>query len=625
VAEERVQRRLTAILAADVVGYSRLMGIDEAGTRSRFNAHLAELINPAIENRRGRIVKTMGDGLLVEFASVVDAVECAVDIQTGMAERNLDVPDDQQIVFRIGVNLGDVIIEGDDIHGDGVNVAARLESLADPGGIVVSDKVQSEVRARLDLGFDDLGLQEVKNISEPVRAYGVLSAGQQTTVPMGKRRSGRHRNTVFAAVVSVIIAAAGIVWWQPWSPTAGSSTADHAKLPVPERPSIAVLPFVNMSAEKGQEYFADGIADDLITDLSKLPKLAVTARNSSFYYKGKNIKLQDVATELGVRYVVEGSVRRVGDRVRINAQLIDARTNKHLWAERYDRDMQDIFAVQDGVVQHIVESLSVKLTANDRARIQKQKTSSVDAHDFALRAKNLRLTFKYKDARRAMSLYEKALEIDPNYVRAYVALGRLHHEAWRLWGENRSGNLARAIELGNKALTLDPDAPDALMLLAQVHNHQGEAKKAGQFIQKAMALAPNDAETLAAIGEIFRGTARSGEAIGYLKRAMQLDPHHPTQYLSWLGHAYFVNGNYDEAIPVLRRGLARAPNYVALHVYLAASYAMVGKLEEAKAAGKNVLKLNPKFTLRAYKRYTLSQSRKIENMMIGLRKAGLPE
>ncbi len=386
-----------------------------------------------------------------------------------------------------------------------------------------------------------------------------------------------------------------------------------------------MLPFANLSSDKEQEYFADGIADDLITDLSKLPGLAVIARNSAFYYKGKAVKVRQIAAELGVRYVLEGSVRKAGGRVRINAQLIDARSGNHLWAERYDRELTDIFAVQDGVVRLIVDSLSVRLTAIDRARLRRRETESIEAYDLALRGRKLMLSFDFADAKRAKKFFEKAIALDPNYARAYVALGRLHHDAWRLWGEDRDGNLARAIEMGRKAVALDPEAADAKMLLAQIYNHQGNASEAQRYIQQAMTLVPNDADTLAALGEIFRGTERSGEAIGYLKRAMRLDPHYPAQYLSWLGHAYFVIGDYKKAIESLRQGSARTPNYVAMHVFLAASHAMAGDIEKAKASAGRVIRLNPDFNLRALERYNSSQSRITDQLMIGLRRAGLPE
>ena len=296
-----------------------------------------------------------------------------------------------------------------------------------------------------------------------------------------------------------------------------------------------------------------------------------------------------------------------------------------LWAERYDRDLTDIFAVQDGVVRHIVDSLSVRLTESDQARLRKRETKNIEAYDLALRARKLMLSFDLDDARRAKKLFENAIALDPNYARAYVALGRLHHEAWRLWGEDRDGNLARAIELGTKAVALDPEATDAQMLLAQIYNHQGKPSAAQRYIQAAMALVPSDADTLAALGEIFRGTERSGEAISYLKRAMKLDPHYPTQYLSWLGHAYFVTGDYKEAIRVLRQGIIRAPNYVALHVFLTASHAMAGSIDDARASAEQVLRLNPKFSLKALATYSSSQPRKMDKILSALRKAGLPD
>ncbi|MEE8122164.1 MAG: adenylate/guanylate cyclase domain-containing protein, partial [Anaerolineales bacterium] len=348
-AEERVQRRLAAILAADVVGYSRLMGEDEAGTRARFNAHLHELIEPAIASRRGRIVKTMGDGLLVEFTSVVDAVQCAVDIQKGMADRNADETDDRRIEFRIGVNSGDVIIEGDDIHGDGVNVASRLEGLAEPGGICVSGDVYRQCRGKLEVGFDDLGEQEVKNITEPVLAYRVLPEGQTATAPLRKRMPSRWRIPAIAAAVVVVIAAGGIAWWQPWVTDVEPASIDKMAFKLPDRPSIAVLPFTNMSDDRKQEYFADGITEDITTDLSKVVGLFITPSSMTRRYKGKDFDPRVIAGKLGVRHILEGGVRRAGNRLRITAKLIDASSGAQVWAERYDRDLKDVFIIQDDI------------------------------------------------------------------------------------------------------------------------------------------------------------------------------------------------------------------------------------------------------------------------------------
>ena len=380
-AEERVQRRLSAILAVDMVGYSRLIGADEEGTIERQRAHRAELIDPQIANQGGRIVKTMGDGLLVEFASVVDAVKCAVAVQSGMAEREAEVPDQRRIQYRVGVNLGDIVIDGDDILGDGVNIAARLEGLAEPGGVCVSAKVFEEIGNKLDVAFEDLGPQEVKNIATPVRAYRVT----------------------LNRVPSTPIAAASPV---------------HL-----EKPSIAVLPFDNMSGDPEQEFFSDGLAEDIITALSKIERMRVIARHSTFAYKGQALDLRRIAGELGVRYVLEGSVRRGGDRLRITAQLIDADDGSHLWAERYDRPVDDLFDIQDEITKEIVTSLRVKLTDGEEARVWARGTNNIDAWQFSVRAMELFREFTPSGYLEARELAERAVELDPDYAHAWAALG----------------------------------------------------------------------------------------------------------------------------------------------------------------------------------------------------------
>ncbi len=382
-AEERVQRRLAAILAADVAGYSRIMGEDEAGTRARFNAHIHELIEPAIADRQGRIVKTTGDALLVEFVSVVDAVQCAVDIQKGMAERNADEPDDRRMEFRIGVNLGDVIIEGDDIHGDGVNVAARLEGLAAAGGICVSGDVYRQCRGKLDVGFDDLGEQAIKNIAEPVRVYSVAPEGA------GERLQQA----------------------EPADP-----------LPLPDKPSIAILAFNNMSDDPGQEYFADGIAEDVITALSRFHSLFVIARNSSFTYKGRAVDIALVARELGVRYVVEGSVRKAGNRVRVTAQLIDATSGNHLWAERYDRGLDDIFEVQDEITEHIVTTVVPAVERVEQERSSGKLPDSMSAWDYLQRGRWHIHKVRRRDLHEARTLFRRVIEIDPRSPLGYIGV-----------------------------------------------------------------------------------------------------------------------------------------------------------------------------------------------------------
>ncbi len=437
---EPVQRRLAAILAADVAGYSRLMGEGEEGTRTRFNAHLRELIEPTIASRRGRIVKTTGDALLVEFASVVDAVQCAVEIQKGMAERNADQPDDRQIVFRIGVNLGDVIIEGDDIHGDGVNVAARLEALADPGGVVISDKVHSEIRNKLDLGFDDLGPQEVKNIAEPVHAF---------SLGLGK------------AVNSM---------GEPETPTS---------LPLPDRPSIAVLPFNNMSGDPEQEYFSDGITEDLTTALSRFDGLFVIARNSAFSYKGEAVDVKRVGQELGVRYVLEGSVRRAGDRVRINAQLVDAETDRHVWAERFDRQMDDVFELQDDIVASIAATVGPEITLAEIERARGKRPGTLDAWDHYLRAIAAYHRMTKDDVADAISLLEEAITVEPEFANAYALLGLCHTQIGVYgWIKPVRQAYEKARRMAEEAYRLAPTSPEANRALAFVLMATGQADQA---------------------------------------------------------------------------------------------------------------------------------------------------
>ncbi len=364
-----MERRLAAILAADVVGYSRLMEIDEAGTLAALKAHREKLIDPAIAERRGRIVKLMGDGSLVEFASVVDAVACAVAIQEGMSARNEGVPEDRRMAFRIGVHLGDVIVEGDDLYGDGVNVAARLEGLAEPGGVCISQQAYDQVETKLDLAYEDLGEQQVKNIARPVRTYRILLDGEAPPGVQRPKTRGLSATQIIgsAAVVVLVVAGLALAWWQPWKPDVEPASIERMACPLPEKPSIAVLPFDNLSGDPAQEYFADGITESIITTLSKIPNLFVIARNSTFAYKGKPAKIQQVAEELGVRYVLEGSVQRAGDRTRITAQLIDALSGRHLWADHYDRDVGDIFALQDDITQQVMTELEVKLTEGEMA------------------------------------------------------------------------------------------------------------------------------------------------------------------------------------------------------------------------------------------------------------------
>jgi adenylate cyclase len=582
-----LQRRLAAILAADVVGYSRLMGEDESGTLARLKAHRRELIDPAIAARGGRMVKLMGDGALVEFGSVADAVQCAVEIQRAMVDRNVEAPEGQRIAFRIGINLGDVIVEGEDIYGDGVNVASRLEGLAPPGGICVSGKVHAEVLGKLDLGFEDLGEQEVKNIVRPVRVYRIILAPAEAGRPC----------------VSVPVPS------------------------LPDKPSIVVLAFENMSRDPDQEYFADGIAEDIITDLSKISSLFVIARNSSFIYKGKAVNLQEVSRELGVRYVLEGSVRKAGNRVRITAQLIDGSSGGHVWAERYDRELIDIFEVQDEVTGQIVAALKVHLTPDERRQVESRGTSSIEAHDRFLRGRQLFWQTSRESVEQAQMLFEEAVRLDPAFCLAHAYLAFTHAlQSINGWSADPEGSPKRAQELIARALTLDPMEAEAHYVQGIIHLWQ--QKKIDEAIadaERAIALDPNFARGYGSLGAALHYAGRSEEALARFETMSRLDPHCPGPYLHFLAQAHFALGHFEEAIAALKARLARQPDSDVSHVLLAACYGHLGRADEARAHWQEALRINPDYSIE-HRRQILPYKNPadFEHVVEGLRKAGLP-
>jgi len=626
-----MDRRLSAIMAADVVGYSRLMGEDEAGTLAALKAHRAEFIDPAIAGHRGRIVKLMGDGVLIEFASVVDALECAVVLQRGIAERNADIPKDRRIEFRIGINLGDIIVDGDDIYGNGVNVAARLETLAEPGGICLSGRVLEQVEKNVDVGFASLGPQTVKNIEKPVNAYKVLLDPAEAGKVIGEPERAAPRSwkpVGLASAVVVFVAAAGAVaWLKPWEPKLEVASIEHMALPLPDKPSIAVLPFTNISDDPSQEYFADGITEDLITDLSKISGLFVIARNSSFSYKGQKVKVRQVAEDLGVRYVLEGSVRRAADQVRVNAQLIDATTGGHVWAERFDRRLDNIFAVQDAIAEQVVQALEPHLTYSERKRRDEgPKTTNLEAYDLVLKARKLMTRFDHSAAVEARNLLQRAIELDPAYGEAYSLLGLFYFDEWRLWGLDRENNLSRALELAETAVELNPLDPAPHVLLAQVHQFRREFNSANAEADAALALEPSDAITLANLGSMLRYAHRGEEAAEVVERAIRLDPYHPPNYLEWLSDAYFLLGRYEECVQVANRGVALDPDFVPLHVVLAECHGALGNEEKARDAAAEILRANPHFTLNAFASYVpFSDKGDLHMKTEMLRRAGVPE
>jgi adenylate cyclase len=614
-------------LAADVVGYSRLMAADEAGTHARLKALRKQFIEPTIAAHHGRTVKLMGDGALVEFASVVDAVQCAVEIQRAMAERETEVADDRRIRFRVGVNLGDVIIEGDDIYGDGVNIAARLEGLARPGGIVISGTAFDHARSKAQAGFRTLGPQQIKNIPEPVRAYQVLLDPKAVgTVIDCEARAAPSRwqwPAMAAASMAVVAVMSALGAWL-WLSDKPASVVGLAQ--ANER-SIAVLPFENKSGSAEQEYFSDGISEDIITDLSKISDLLVIARNSSFKFKGQSADLRQVAGDLGVRYVLEGSVRRAGDQLRISAQLIEGNTGAHLWAERYDRPLDNVFAVQDDITRQIVEALHLELTQAERDRLMRRYTDDVRAYDDYLLARSLRADLTKDKNEEARRLLERAAERDPNFAAAYAELSWAHHRAWESdWSESPEASRELALALAKKAVALDEMLAEGHARMAWAYLWRRQFEDAIAAGRRAIALDPNYADGYMLLSHtlIYAGDAAEGVEIAI--EGMPLDPDSMYHTLMHLADGQRLLGQYEKAIENFRRSVELRPDFVPGYVWLASTYRTLGRQVEAEAAAAQVLQLNPHFSISAYGgKVPYRDEGVLEQFRKGLRAAGLPE
>jgi len=584
-----MERKLAAILSADVEGYSRLMGDDEEATVRAITEYRA-VIAAAVAGHGGRVVDAPGDNVLAEFASVVDAVQGAVEIQRGLRSRNAQLPPARQMRFRIGINLGDVIVEGERLYGDGVNIAARLESLAEGGGICLSGTAYDQVEGKLPFGYEFIGEHTVKNIARPVRVYRL-----RLELPAARGRLPRTRSTgrrlaaaVIAALALVVLLGAG--GWAGWR---WLRTSESTGLPLPDRPSVAVLPFSNLSQDPAQEYFSDGVTEDLITGLSKVSGLFVIARNSVFTYKGKPVKVREVGRDLGVRYVLEGGIQRAGSRVRITAQLVDASTGYHIWAERYDREIGDIFALQDEVTQQIVRALAVKLTEAEKARLGRVPTGVLEAYDLVLRGHEERKRTTREGNAEARRLFVKALDLDPEYAAAYAGLSWTHLQSWQfLWTTDRE-SLDRARELAERAITLNDSLVDAHRLLGQIHLWRQEHDRAIVQAERAVALAPNDADGYETLAEILGWSGRAEESIRLIGQAMRLNPRYPFFYLWTLGHAYYLTERRQEALDTFARILEHNPNFVPAHAYRAVVFSELGRMREARAAWDKASQLSP--------------------------------
>jgi adenylate cyclase len=592
--KDQVDRRLAAIFAGDIAGYSRLMGADEEGTLRQLKAHRKELVDPKITEHRGRIVKTTGDGILVEFVSVVDAVRCAVDIQRGMAERNAGVQPDERIEFRIGINVGDIIFDGDDIFGDGVNVAARLEALADPGGIMVSGVVHDQVRDKLSFNFEDLGEQAVKNVIRPVGVHRVHLAEQ---VARGK----------------------------------SAIAAGKMERTASDRPSLAVLPFVNMSGDTEQEYFADGITEDIITALSKLRWFFVIARNSSFIYKGKAVDVKRVARELGVRYVLEGSVRKSGNRVRITAQLIDAATGNHIWAEHYDGELNDIFDLQDKVTTRVVGAIAPKLEQVEIERAKRKPTESLDAYDHYLRGMASLHQWTSESSNEALRLFYKTFELDPGFASAYgmAAWCFVVRKANRWMAADPAQEIAEAARLARRAVDLGADDATALSVAGYALVFVAHDLDNGSAIlDRALSLNPNHAGALINSGWTKAFLGEPDTAIKHVTDAMRLSPLDPMSFRTRgaVALAHFVAGRYDEASLWAEKALGERANFLPAIRELAASRALAGRSGEAQAAMTRLREIAPAMRVSTVKEWQpFRRPDDLARLEDGLRKAGLPE
>ena len=614
-----MERRLSAILAADVAGYSRLMEADEVGTFDRLKRHRKELLEPEIASRHGRIFKLMGDGLLAEFGSIVEAVECAVAIQRSMAERNGKAADGQRIDMRIGINLGDVIVEGDDLHGDGVNIAARLEALAEPGGICISGTVFDQVRAKLALPYQYAGEQQVKNIAQPVRIYHVPLEG---TTKVHRPWSRRQRLAAGIAPVVLILAIGGVAMTDRWR---------SAQAPASDRPAIAVLPFVNMSDDSKQDYFADGMTEDLITDLSKVAGLFVISRNSTFVYKGKAVTPAEVADELGVRYLLEGSVRREGDLLRVNAQLIDTATSGHLWAERYDRALTDVFTLQDEITRQIVAALELELTDSDRERLGRQDRADVRAYDAFLQGWELYRRNTPRDHWAAITHFGEAIAIDPQYGRPYAAMALTYYDIVDFGWAGELGlpdgmAFSRSREYLDKALKYPTST--AYLLQGEWLRVGGRFDESIAVSEQAVALEPSDSYALANLSNILTSAGRAEDGLAAIERAMEIDPHYPALYLHYLGKALFGLERYAEAAEAWERETTRNPQLTWGYVFLASTYGHLGRLPEARTA---IAKADAGFegwarmTVLLASQAAYKNRADLERLLDGLRMAGAPE
>ena len=633
------KRKLAAIMSADAAGYSRLMEKDEASTLETLKDYF-QIMRSSIEKSSGRVVAIHGDNLLAEFASVVDAVRCAGEIQNELKTRNEALPEEYRMLFRIGINLGDVIEEEGNVYGDGVNVAARLEALADPGSTCISRSAYDQVKNKLSVGYQSLGSHSVKNIAEPVQVYRILPEPDAFGKAIGKAwyRLKQWQKVAFTVGVALLPVVANLVVKKYIDPTISSPGifsffTEKTALPLPDKPSIAVLPFENMTGDPKQEYFTDGFTEEIITSLSKISSLFVISRNSSFTYKGKPVKLKKVSRELGVRYVLEGSIQKSGDRVRINAQLIDAISDQHLWAEHYDRDMKDIFSLQDEIIFKILTALQVNLTSGEQARVWAKGTKNLEAYLDLMQVREILLQGGGNVAgnARARQLIEETIALDPHYAQAFMFMGSTHFIdfLYNMMALNKTTispkeSMAQAIEWTQKALAIDDTLAEAHARLGHLYLLSLRHDEAIVEVDKAMAMDPNSAIVQYYACIIYRIAGKPADAIPMCKKAIRLEPFAPGTYYANLGMAFFQNGtDCEEAVKACEKALKLTPEGMMIHIWATTVFSACGKEKEARKTAKDLLRINPKFSVEAYTKKIPQNQKDKDRIAEALRKAGL--
>ena len=626
---DQAKRKLTAILSADVKGYSRLIGEDEEGTIRTLKAHM-EVIAGFIQQYRGRIVATGGDSVLAEFVSVVDAVRCAVEIQEDLGRKNSEFPETRRIAFRIGVNLGDVVEEGDNILGDGVNIAARVQGLAEAGGICITGTVYDQIKKKLNVSYTYLGEQSVKNIEDPIRTYKVRTepqAGSPKAVE-GKKPARLGLSKAMIAILGIVVIVGAAILYQfvfrPSSSKTDVASREKMAFPLPDKPSIAVLPFVNISENPKQDPVSDGMTVEIINALSKVPEVFVIDRNSTFFYKGKATNVRQVAEDLGVQYILEGSVQRFGDTVRVTAQLIDAINGHHLWSERYNRSVKDIFALQDEITMRIVTELRVKLAEGEGARVYEKGTNNLQAYLKVVEGEHYRRQENKEANAVAIRLYREALELDPNYAVAYIELSRALTRTVLLYATTSpKETLSNAMKLAQKAVELDSSSAEALAAVSLVFLTMHQPDKAIEVGERAVRLNPNSNWALDTLAMSLNASERGEEALPLLRQAIRLNPFVPIYYVQ-VGNSCLQTGRYEEGIAAVKKALKLAPNNLFANIFLTCLYMYARREDEARTTAAEIQRIDPDFSLERWSKVSPWKEGPVKDRQIdALRKAGL--